>query len=121
MQADSIILDRLQGLIEKTGAILATRRSRSGNGVVYFGDDAVDYEFSHQWGMSCLNILARVFGKESDHYQKFNELFPHFDDYHPIVKGLGIMKAAKEDYENGYLFETRRLVQSELFDDFLEQ
>lgn len=31
------------------------------------------------------------------------------------------MKGAKDDYEHGYLFETRRLIEAEVFDDFLEQ
>jgi hypothetical protein len=121
MKVDQKIVDRLQELIEQASKIQATRTSRSGGGIVYFGDDAVNSQMSHQWGMSSLNILAKVFGKDSDHYKRFDELFPKFHDYHPIVKGLGILIAAKDDYEGGYLFDTRTLIQAEVFDDFLEQ
>jgi HEPN domain-containing protein len=38
-----------------------------------------------------------------------------------LEKGLGILKAAKDDYENGYLFDTRTLIEAEVFDEFLEQ
>jgi hypothetical protein len=31
------------------------------------------------------------------------------------------MKAGKEDFEHGYLFDTRALIQAEVFDSFLEQ
>jgi hypothetical protein len=121
MNVDQKVIDRLQELIEQASKVQATRTSRSGGGITYLGDDAVNYEMSHQWGVSALNILSRVFGKDSDHYKRFNELFPKLHDYHPILKGLGILKAAKDDYEKGYLFETRNLIQAELFDDFLEQ
>ncbi len=34
---------------------------------------------------------------------------------------ISIFKAAKSDYENCYLFDTRTLIEAEVFDDFLEQ
>lgn len=41
--------------------------------------------------------------------------------YQNFEKLIGILRAAKEDYENGYLFNTRTLIEAEVFDDFLEQ
>ena len=81
----------------------------------------INSEMSHQWGMSCLNILERVFGKDSTHNDRFSGLYSQFDDYTPVMNALGILKAAKDDYENGYLFDTRLLIQAEVFDDILEQ
>lgn len=121
MKIDQKIIDRLQELIGKGEEVLRTNYSRSGGGIVYMGDRGVDYQLSHQWGMSCLSLLGRVFGKESDHYKKFDVLFPSLKDHSPIKKAMGILKAAKDDYENGYLFETRVLIEAEVFDDFLEQ
>ncbi len=60
-----------------------------------------------------------MFGTDSDYYQQFNKLFDKFHDYSPITKALGILKAAKDDYEHGFLFNTRVLVEAEVFDDFL--
>lgn len=121
MNADQKINDRLKELISLGEKVLTTRRSRSGPGYVYMGDAAVDYEMAHQWGTSCLNILGRVFGKDSDHYNRFNALFYKFHDHSPIKKALGILRAAYDDYEKGYLFETRSLIEAEVFDNFLEQ
>ena len=42
-------------------------------------------------------------------------------DYTPARKGLGVLKATKDDYEHGYLFETRVLIEAEVFDDLLQQ
>jgi uncharacterized protein (UPF0332 family) len=100
---------------------LKTKYSRSGGGITYFGDAGVDSGLSNEWGISSLNILSKVFGNKSDHYEKFNQLFSNLKDYSPVKRGLGILKAAKDDYENGYLFDTRALIEAEVFDEFLEQ
>ena len=121
MNIDQKIIDRLEELIKSGEEVLQTNYSRSGGGINYIGDRGVNSQMSHQWGISCLNILGRVFGKESDHYQKFDRLFPKFHDYTPVRKAMGILNAAKDDYENGYLFETRALIEAEVFGDFLEQ
>ena len=121
MNIDKKIIDRLEELTKLGEQVVATNFSRSGGGVTYIGDRGVDSQLSSQWGTSCLNILSRVFGKDSDHYKKFDDLFHKFHDYSPVRKALGILKAAKDDYENGYLFETRSLIEAEVFDDLLEQ
>jgi hypothetical protein len=48
-------------------------------------------------------------------------MFKGFDDYSPTTKALGILRSAKEEYEHGLLFETRVLIEAEVFDNFLEQ
>src|SRR5687767_1097719 len=121
MNIDQKIVGRCDELIEAGKQVLKTRSSRSGGGIVYFGDDAIHPEQSSQWGISCLNLLGRVFGKESDHYRKFNALFSQFKDYTPVLTAQGILKGAREDYASGFLFETRALIEAEVFDDLLEQ
>lgn len=61
-----------------------------------------------------------MFGKESIHYTTFEQRFRHLV-YESVGVALGIMKAAKDDYEHNYLFDIRSLIQAEVFDDFLEQ
>jgi hypothetical protein len=121
VKIDEKILARLDELIAMGARVTHTRRSRSGDGFIVMADDAVDYTLSHQWGMSCINLLQKVFGETSPHYTRFNELFANLVDYSPIRKGLGILHAAKNDYEHGFLFETKTLIRAEVFDDFLEQ
>lgn len=121
MNIDEKIIGRFEQLIETGKQVLQTRYDRSSGGVVYLGDDGVNRELSSEWGISCLNLLGRVFGSNGDHYTKFNSLFPKFHDYSPVLSAQGILKGAKADYENGYLFDTRSLIQAEVFDHFLDQ
>lgn len=118
---DKKILERLDELIALGEEVKNTRFDRSSPGVIYFGDDGVSGEKSHQWGVSCLNLLERVFGKESPYYVKFDALYSELGNYSPLVRALGIMRAAREDVEKGALITVRRLVEAEVFDDFLDQ
>lgn len=121
MGIDQTILNRLEELIEAGNAVRRTKSQDTGEGSKLLFGYAVNYQMGSQWGTNCLNILGRVFGKDSDHYVRFKELGDGFDTHEEIIKALGVLKAAKEDYEKGYLFETRVLIQAEVFDDILEQ
>jgi len=124
MNIDQKIIDRFQKLIDFESEIMKTRVQGGGEDMYDPPYDFVSKEQAHQWGVSCLHIIKRVFGETSDHYTKFNVEFPNFsnnENYYHIKRALGILKAAKDDFENGYLFETQVLIQAEVFDDFLEQ
>lgn len=133
MKIDQKIGDRFQELIICVDELMKTRTARTGSVTRYPGggalvSDSSDYvneEMITQWATSCLHLLQKVFGKESDHYQNFRELAPLLTDYSDgtktVKKALGVLKAAKDDFEHGFLFDTRALIQAEVFDDFLEQ
>jgi len=119
MKIDEKILTRIEELILKGEEVLKTGKSLPSN---YIGYDArVNIQMAAQWQVSCLNILRNVFGEDSNHYRMFNSLTQGETTYSPCRKCLGILKAAKDDYENDYLFDTRALIEAEVFDDFLEQ
>jgi hypothetical protein len=118
MKYEQKILDRLNELISTGEKVLSTRRSL-GNRVV--GDDRVDSELTIQWVTSVQNLLSRVFGENSVHLTNVNKLAANFITYSPSVQILGVLKAAKDDYEHEFLFEIKTLIEAELFDDFLEQ
>lgn len=118
---DEKTLYRLDELLQLGERVKQTRYSRSGGNFIYMGDDGVDYELAHQWGTSCLNLLSRSFGSDSVHYRNFENLFPRFDDYGPIIQAVGVLRSAKDDYEQGFLFDARALIEAEVFDDFLDQ
>jgi len=121
MTVDQKILTRLDELIELGNRVLATRYSRSGGGLVFLGDDGVDFGLASQWGTSCLGLLERVFGRDSSYFAKLDALYQEFHDVGPVEKGLGIVKAAKDDIEHGFLFNARVMIAAEVFDDFMEQ
>jgi hypothetical protein len=118
---DQRVLDRLQELIQFGEQVKQTRYTKSVDGMTVIGDAGVDSELAHQWGTSCLNLLGRVFGQESVYYESFKTELPNFRDYSPVKQALGALKAARNDYEYGYLFDARTLIEAEVFDDFLEQ
>jgi HEPN domain-containing protein len=118
MRVDEKIGNRLDELLEMGKQVLATQRS-PGSGVI--GDDRVDSQMAYQWATSAQNLLARVFGRDSEHYKNFTKAVDSHLTYSPTFRAQGILKAARDDYKNGQLFEVRRLVEAELFDDFLEQ
>ncbi|HEX8600997.1 MAG TPA: DUF4145 domain-containing protein [Chloroflexia bacterium] len=119
MNLDEKIINRFDALINQGLDVKKTYVSGVGRG--YYGPSTVSTEKAGQWGISCLNLLGRVFGKESDHYRRFDELYEKIYLAGSTQKAFGILLGAKEDYENGYLFETRVLIQAEVFGDFLEQ
>ncbi len=84
----------------------------------------IDTERTVRWGLSSLNLISRVFGESSSYYKKFDEIYPKFsleENREEVKKALAILHTAKDDYENNYLFDTRTLIEAEVFDDFLEQ
>jgi HEPN domain len=78
-----------------------------------------------QWRMNSLQILKQLFGDQSHHYVSEFDRSSKFagskGDYEYLETSIAILKAAKDDYENGYLFDTRTLIEAEIFDDLLEQ
>src|SRR5919206_3813589 len=54
-------------------------------------------------------------------YKSFEAQSRELHFYTRTMQALGTLRAAKNDYEQGYLFNTRILVEAEVFDDFLEQ
>lgn len=77
-----------------------------------------------EWKVKARSLLNKACGEQSEHYKEFlkNE---EVGLYGTSLATLGRLKAifiaAKEDYEGGYLKETRSLIQAEVFDSELEQ
>lgn len=116
MKLDEVVLKRFDQLTTKAQEVHATKKKGPGFGTW------VDSERFQEWATSALSLLDRVFGRESVHYQNF---YKHYKD--SVAKAWefencrGTFKAAKEDYEGGYLFKVRSLVSAEVLDDVLEQ
>ena len=106
----------LNDLILKSNEVISTNTQSGAIG----GRDFVDSEISYEWGTSGLSILKRGFGIDSVHFQKFQDVFKEIVYFDNVKSAIGILRAAKDDYENGYLFDTRTLIEAEVFDEFLE-
>lgn len=114
MKTDELIKQRFLQLNEKAN-----------NGITYQSRDgeSVNYENFHEWATSVLNLLQRSFGEDNPHYQNFFAHYKAFDGWiYKFETCRGVFRAAKEDYEGGYLFNFRSLIKAEvLSDDVLDQ
>lgn len=82
----------------------------------------MDSTFFHQWATSSLSLIKRVFGEDSDHYVNFRKIYDDYSGYsYEFDKCAGILAAAVDDFQGGYLFTLRSLVTADVLDDSLEQ
>lgn len=118
MNVDEKIVDRLDGLLELGQRVRVTRRSPSPGHIT---SDFVDVQLANQWLTSSLNLIQRVFGENSVHYQSLKKNFKDYPKWPDIEQAYGVLLSAKDDIESNSLFEVKKLIEAELFDDFLEQ
>ncbi len=86
--------------------------------------DMVDSAALREWKVKAKNLLIHSCGADSEHYKEFIEAEkPEVMDtsYEVLLRIRPIFRAAKEDYEGGYLTSVRSLVQAEVFNSVLEQ
>lgn len=84
----------------------------------------IDNDLLVNWKVKVKNLLLKVCGEESPHFQQFEKSEPGlpYSTNYIIFKSLkAVFLAAKEDFEGGYLSSMRTLVQAEVFDSELEQ
>jgi hypothetical protein len=119
MKADEKALERLAELIKMGERVLSTRVPPPPNFIGF--DSSVNSQEAYQWFTSVQNVLARVFGLDSEHYKNFVTHGAHSLTYSPVYRAQGVLKAAHDDLKQGYLFDLRKLIEAEVLDDFLEQ
>jgi len=84
--------------------------------------ETIDSSLFKQWRVSVLTLLEQVFGPSKTAYREFED-YPSYclssaQFFHELIP---IFRAAKADYEGGYLFDVRNLVHAEVFSNELEQ
>jgi hypothetical protein len=123
MKIEKLVENRLDELVQKADVILAKKvfDFRGDSGTQYF---RVEQSSFKAWATNALNILQRVFGENSIHYRHFDEIFrsDHESKWSSTLEECkAILQAAIDDYKGGYLFNSRGLIQAEVFNNFLEQ
>ena len=83
----------------------------------------LDIDLLVQWRTSTLSLLSRVFSEASTTFKEFNRITTSsVDNLHSYFDNLrSIFQSAKSDYEGGYLFDVRNLLNAEVFSDELGQ
>lgn len=106
MKLDQMVLKRLEELDNKVEEI-GTKKTTT----VYMDETFINSEMVHAWATSVMNILKKIFGEDSAHYQNFCRHYKNFNGYdYEFDNCKGVFKAAKEDYEGGYLFNLKSLI-----------
>ena len=117
MKIDQRILQRLEQLIERGNTAIKENRSHDQYGHEIWRDDGQSYATFY---VSALSILINTFGEKSIYVCQLQNC--KGVSYVPSARNsVGILIAAKDDYENGYVFNAKSLIEAEVFDDFLEQ
>lgn len=121
MALDEKILKRFEELFAQGTALLTTAYNNpfltlGGTGILL-----VNRPMAEQWGVSTLSFIGRIIGKGSEHYERFSLFLPEIGYAETAGNALAVLRAAQSDYKGGYLFEARKAIRAEVFDDFIEQ
>jgi hypothetical protein len=108
-----------QKVIQKLEALIT-------DGEIYLSASWEAETFIHEWKLSSLNILKTAIGEDSEYFKAFQKVSTGFSVKYDVhiydrKEGIGILKAAKKDYEEGFIFKIQERIQAELFVDFLER
>ncbi len=118
MSVETKITGRLAELVNAGRQVLATRESPSPGHIT---SDFVDVQLANQWLTSCQSFLSRVFGPHSVHAETFQRHFKSYPKWPDVEQAFGVLLAAQQDYERDALFEVKRVIEADVFNDFLEQ
>jgi hypothetical protein len=118
----SVLAKRFSELVVQLEAVEATKRHQASE---YFPGDYVDNDGFLGWRVKARSLISKACGEDSPHYKQFikseNSGFIGKTNYDLLKELKAVFRAAKEDYEGGYLNSVRNLVQAEVFGSELDQ
>jgi len=116
MNVKDDVLRRLDALLQKADAVLATHKPSPPNEI---GFPTLESQAFTEWQTQSLTYLINLLGPDHtyvDHFRK--QVTQGFTGN--VKSGKGILQALQEDIEAGYLKRIETLVSADIFDDFLE-
>lgn len=116
--------ERLRELIEDGQHVVQLGKPSNMTGSPHFQGSDVTQVMS--WVTKARNILEVALGSHSPHLEYFDKAIPktgirdiyYSDDVYPFI---GILSAALNDLENGYLLTQEFFIAGEVFDSIMEQ
>jgi hypothetical protein len=109
------LVSRLDRLIQKGQSVAGTRYSNAAS----FGPAHVQTDAFAEWRSQADHMLTGLLGPDSTYVQRFRTDVTRAGP-NEVNHGLGVLRAVKQDAENGDLVDLRTLVAGEVFADFLE-
>ncbi len=87
-----------------------------------WGFKHVKADIFEEWATRVESLLQSLFREESVHFKNFQKYHAQFNGKLGAVQMcMGVFKAAKADFESGYLSKVESLISAEVIDDVLEQ
>ncbi len=120
MTTEQRIDEKFKILLREGDTILAQCGWTGSEYKISFPDD-IDYR---RFRTESLNLVRRVCGENSDHYQELKSIAngkTSAESSYYFKDCVGVLQAAQKDYAGSYLFDLRSLVAAELIGDFIEQ
>ncbi len=115
MKVNPLIIQRFKKLEDKMNQIESTRQKGSWGATV-------NQEMLQEWGTNVLSLFQRIFRNDSVYFGNFNLNYLKFNGWAKEFDNCkGIFKAAKSDFEGGYLYTIDSLVSAEILDGVIEQ
>ena len=102
------LIQRIDQLIRNADEVIKTEKGS-------FADAELFYAFRS----ASLSFLSMTFGKDHIHYVEFDSKVKNTSLHYTKI-GRGILSAAREELEGGWLSTKKRLISAEIFSDFLE-
>ena len=118
MKLDEQVRERLAALIEKGEAVLTTHKPNP-PGIVGF--PTLDGGRYTEWRSQVLVCLTQVFGSSHTYTASFDHETSSGARRGSTESGLGVLRAALEDVEQGHLATLEDMATAEVFSDFLDQ
>ncbi|OQW34815.1 MAG: hypothetical protein A4E19_18035 [Nitrospira sp. SG-bin1] len=118
MRLDPLISKRFEELAAKAEMVSKSRKPDGFGGTQF----SVSSSLYKEWATNTLSLLEKSFGRESIH---FTHLLKHYNQFigweNQFEDSRSIFKAAREDYEGGYLFSVHAKIKAEVLSDAFEQ
>ena len=108
------LIQRIDQLIQNADKVIQTEKSYD-----YIAGSYVNEELFHAFRSASLSFLSMTFGKDHIHYVEFDSQVKDSSPHYAKI-GRGILSAAREELEGGWLSTTKGLISAEIFSDFLE-
>jgi hypothetical protein len=117
------IENHFEKLITYGAEIKATAKTPSGSSgnVISIPVTYVDDERSRVWSMNVLSLVRSTFGTDHDYYTEIHRSLKNCNMFDQFMVILSCAKSALDTLKNGYLFETKTLVEADVAADYLDQ
>ncbi len=109
---------RIEALIKKGAEVLLTHKP---NPPGFIGFSTLDDQAYAEWRSQALVCLTQVFGSTHTYRESFASQTESAGYQSSVEKGVGILRAALDDVEQGYLDTIQQMAAAEVFSDFIDQ